>query len=205
MNCELVRVQIKKRSLPQWLSLGVFAFPFLLTFFMDFLKLPSVIKYTIDLMWLVLLFTLFIGRQIKIKKNITPIVIIVSIWLLYVVLVYVFNYQSIFYFLWGIRNNFRFYVAFIAFATFFNKDDVEFSFKFIDCLFWVNVIVTLYQFFALDCQQDYLGGIFGVERGCNAYTSILFAVVVLKSLLNYFEGKESTKVCLLKCSKKDLF
>lgn len=199
MNYNVRQIQINKRSLPQWLSLGVFAFPFLLSFFMDFLQFPSFTKYTIDLMLLGMAIVLFFSKQLKVKKTITPIFILVVVWLLYVTVVYIFNYQSIFYFLWGLRNNFRFYVVFIAFATFLEKDDVELSFKFVDCVFWINFIVTLYQFFLLGYQQDYLGGIFGVERGCNAYTSILFAVVVTKSLLNYFEGNEKTGICLLKC------
>ena len=199
MNNEFGQLKIRKRSLPQWLSLGVFIIPFCLSFLMDLLKFPSIIKYSIDVMWLLLLVILFVGRQITIKRNISPFIALVSFWLLYVVLVYIFNYQSIFYFLWGLRNNFRFYVAFFAFATFFDEADIEFSFKFIDILFWINVPVSLIQFFILGYKQDYLGGIFGVFRGCNAYTTVLFAFVVTKSLLHYFEGKEKTGLFLSKC------
>ncbi|MBE6622771.1 MAG: hypothetical protein E7621_01055 [Ruminococcaceae bacterium] len=199
MNYAVGQLQIKKRSFPQWLSLGVFIMPFCLSFLMDILKLPSLTKYTIDLMWCLLLTFLFVSKKIRIKKNITPLVVLVVFWLLYVAFVYLFNYQSIFYFLWGIRNNLRFYIAFMAFASFLEEEDVDLAFNFLDLLFWINIPVSLYQFFVLGCQQDYLGGIFGIERGCNAYTSVFFALIITKSLLRYFEGQEKPGICLLKC------
>ena len=198
MNCEIGRLQIKRRSLPQWLSLGILFVPFFLSFFTDFLRLPSVVKYTIDVMWVAVFMMMIIGKQITIKKSITPFAAIAIIWLLYVSLGYLFQYQSVFYFLWGLRNNFRFYVAFLAFATFLDEDDVMSSLHWIDWLFWINIPVTLFQFFVLGYQQDYLGGIFGVERGCNAFTTVLFALVVTKSLYRYFEGRENTWACLVK-------
>ncbi|MBE6679130.1 MAG: hypothetical protein E7598_01260 [Ruminococcaceae bacterium] len=48
-------------------------------------------------------------------------------------------------------------------------------------------------------EQDYLGGIFGIERGCNSYSILLFAIVLSKSLLLYMEGKEGAVSCFAKC------
>ncbi len=198
MNYELGQLHIKKRSFPQWFSLGIFVLPFFFSFFIDLLNLPSFIKYINDVMWVALLIVMFFSKQIRIKKNITPFIVISLLWLLYVLFVYLFNYQSIFYFLWGIRNNFRFYIAFLAFSSFLDEDDIEKTLGFVDILFWVNIPISLYQFFALGYKQDYLGGIFGAERGCNAFTTVLFALVITKSLLRYFEGKERFSICLLK-------
>lgn len=196
---KLGQLHIKKRSLPQWLAASVFILPFLLSFLIEFLKIPDFVKYTIDLAWVGLFVILFVCKQIRVKKEIAPFVIFIGIWLLYVIVGYIFNYQSPFYFLWGIRNNFRFYVAFIAYTTFLDKDDISSSLKIVDGLFWVNMVVSFVQFFILGYQQDYLGGIFGVGRGCNAYSSVLFAFVVSKSLLQYFNGKEKSWLCFLKC------
>ena len=198
MNFQLGQLQIKKRSFPQWLSLGVFILPICFLGLIDFFSVPEFIKYGVDVMWVSLLMIMVFSRQIRIKRNITPFVIVVSLWLIYVTFGYLLNYQSVFYFLWGIRNNFRFYVAFFAFAFFLEKDDAKVIFTFTDCLFWVNVPVTLFQFFVLGYEQDFLGGIFGTERGCNAFTMILFAFVVTRSLLLYFEGKEKGVFCILK-------
>lgn len=198
MNFYVGQLQIKKRSLPQWLSLGIFVLPFFFSFLIEFLKVPSFIKYTVDMMWVSLLLFMFVGKHIRIKKNTIPLFLLVVFWLFYVTLGYILNYQSVFYFLWGIRNNLRFFVAFFAFATFLEESDIAFSLRLVDVLFWINIPVTLFQFFVWGYQQDYLGGIFGVERGCNAFTSVFFALVVARSLLMFFEGEESTGMCMLK-------
>lgn len=189
---------IKKRTLPEWLTIYIFVLPFLLSFFLEFLKLPGLIKYTVDFAWIALFAFMFIGKRIFINKKITLPVILVGIWLLYVFIAYLFNFQSVFYFLWGIRNNLRFYVAFIAFAMFLDESDVTSCFKFLDAMFWVNAVVSFYQFFVLGYSQDFLGGIFGVGTGCNAGSAILFSVVVTKSLLMYLNGQERTVLCFLK-------
>lgn len=198
MNCRFRYLQIRKRSFPQWLALGVFALPPLLLGLIDFFKVPGFIKYGVDVMWVLLLFIMVFSRQINVKKNITPFVVIVSLWLVYITLGYIFNYQSIFYFLWGIRNNFRFYVAFFAFACFLNEDDASSIFTFTDCLFWINIPITLFQFFVLGYKQDYLGGIFGTERGCNAFTMLLFVFVLARSFILCLDGKEKVVICILK-------
>ena len=199
MNSKSWQLYIKKRHFPQWLSISIFLIPFFLSVLMDFLHFPGVVKYAIDLAWITSLLFLFAGKCISIKKSIVPYAVFIAIWLLYVITVYAFRFQSVFYFLWGIRNNFRFYVAFIAFAVFLDKDEVSGLLELVDWLFWINAVVSLVQFFVLGYRQDYLGGIFGVERGCNAYSMVLFAMVITRSLFLYFDGQEKTGVCLLKC------
>lgn len=56
-------------------------------------------------------------------------------------------------------------------------------------LVWLDVVVSLYQFFVMQLDGDYLGGIFGVEKGGNVYTNIFFVIVVTKSVLSYLEKK----------------
>jgi len=199
MNYKIRQLKIKKRSTPEWLTLSIFIMPFCLSFLMEFLQFPDFIKYYIDFAWVVLFLVLFVGKQVFIRKNLMPMIALVGVWLLYVLLIYIFNFQSIFYFLWGIRNNFRFYIAFFAFATLLSEDDISSTFKLVDILFWINAVVALFQFFVLGYQQDYLGGIFGVERGCNAYSTVLFAVVITRSLLQYLSGQEKMRLCFLKC------
>ena len=68
MNCQFRFLQIKKRSFPQWLSLGVFVLPLLFLGLIDFFKIPSFIKYGIDVMWVLLLVFMVFSRQINVKK-----------------------------------------------------------------------------------------------------------------------------------------
>ncbi|MBR3988862.1 MAG: hypothetical protein IKK10_06110 [Clostridia bacterium] len=68
-----------------------------------------------------------------------------------------------------------------------------------DILFWVNVPVTLIQYFVFHYQQDYLGGIFGIESGANASSIIFFTIVLSHSIIKYMNRQESFWLCGLKC------
>ena len=78
-------------------------------------------------------------------------------------------------------------------------EDAEKSFRIFDILFWVNVPITLIQYFVFHYKQDYLGGIFGIESGANASTIIFFTIVLSRSLLRYMEKEESFSLCGAKC------
>jgi len=193
-------VQIKKRHLMQWITMFIVIMPLLLQSLLQFFGLPSVIKYTIDVAWIVtVLFVLFFGK-LKFHRRIIPFVLFVAIFSCYCLIVNLVNYQSVFYFLWGFRNNFRFYFAFLAVILFLENDDIECIFKWIDVLFVINAIVSIYQFFVLDLAKDYCGGIFGTETGSNASTLLFFSIVVARSLLKYMNGTEKAIICFLKCA-----
>ena len=46
-----LNISIKKRTLPQFLMLYVFALPLLFSFLLDFLEVASIVKYTVDACW----------------------------------------------------------------------------------------------------------------------------------------------------------
>ena len=198
MKIENSKIFIKKRSLPEVLTYIIFLMPFFLSFFLEFLKLPSLIKYFIDLCWLGVLILLILVKRVYFKKDIAPAVFIVLTFFVTALIVYLFNFQSPFYFFWGLRNNLRFYVAFLAFTVYFKEDDINSMIKFLDITFWVNAVVAFLQYF-VGFKQDNLGGIFGVEKGCNAYMIIFLAIITIKSVLNFFNDKESGISCFTKC------
>ncbi len=195
-----MNLYIKKRPLPTNLAMYIFIMPFLLSFFQNVLHLPSLIKYTIDVAWVLIAFWSLIKRRQLIHKKVVPFAVFIIIYLLYVFIGYIFNFQSAIYFLWGFRNNFRFYIAFIAFISFLNKDDVKVCLKYVDVLFVINAIVTFFQFFVLGYKWDYLGGVFGVEVGCNGSSMILLIFVCIKSIISYMNSEEKLVSCLTKCS-----
>jgi hypothetical protein len=48
-------------------------------------------------------------------------------------------------------------------------------------------------------EQDYLGGIFGVTKGVNGYTNVLFLLVTAKSVIYFLNKQESLLKCFAKC------
>ena len=192
-------LRIEKRPLPCWLIIWIVSLPLLWGMIFQLFSLPSFVKYTADIAWIGLLLLMLFRRKIKVEKKVFPLALLVVVFFLYSIILYLLNYQSIIYFLWGMRNNFRFYVLFFAVVLYFRQRDAEKSFRVLDILFWVNVPITLIQYFVFHYEQDFLGGIFGVESGANASTIIFFTIVLSRSMLRYMDKKESFALCSSKC------
>ncbi len=193
-------LRIEKRPLAFWLIVWIIALPLCWGTVFNLLSLPTIIKYTADVSWIGLLCFMVYRKAIMVDKKVFPLVLLVVSFLLYCSLMYIFNFQSVIYFLWGLRNNFRFYVLFFAVVSYFREDDGENFFRILDILFWINALVILIQYFVLNYAQDLLGGIFGVDSGVNASTIIFFAIVVGRSVLKYMDKKENFFLCAFKCT-----
>lgn len=193
------QLKVKNRSLLQW---GTFLVAFWSVLFKPISLLPgplSYLKYLPDGIILILLLLSLGKSKIKLNKSILVPVGLVLGFFSYALLVYLFQFQSIAYFLWGFRNNFRFYIAFFAFIAFLDTKDVETWFRAMDVLFWINAALSLIQFFALGLRGDFLGGIFGVVGGSNGFTMLFMSIVVSRALLLAFNGSASVSKAYLKC------
>jgi len=192
-------LHLRDRSAIRWLMLFVSMWTFLVKPFGSLPGVASYAKYIADVVLVLMLFLLFSRRNLSFRRTAVPALILACIFFAYTLVVYVFRFQSPFYFLWGLRNNFRFYVAFFAFIAFMDETDVADWFKIADVLFWLNIVASIVQFVLLGIKQDDLGGIFGVDGGFNGYTLLLFSIVVGKSLLAAMAGQEKVSVCAWKC------
>ena len=193
-------IKIRRKSQPGWLIWFITIMPFLFGTLNDFIGLPYGIRYLLDLAWASLMVYLVRYYYAGNGRNTKVIILGISIFFVYAALIYLVEYQSILYFVWGSRNNLRFYVVFLAVAAFISIKDIERYLAIFDKLFWVNIVVSLVQFFVWGYNQDHLGGIFGIEKGCNAYNNIFFCLVLTKSIVFYLQKKEKTWVCVLKCA-----
>lgn len=193
-------LRIKKRSQPGWLMWLIIMLPFFLGTLNELLGLPWAIRYTLDAAWGVLLVLMLYAQKRLCWKPVQGILGWICFFLVYTAAVYAVEYQSYLYYLWGVRNNFRFYMAFLAVALFLRLRDIEDYLKIFDILFWINAAVSVFQFFGQGINGDYLGGIFGTEKGANGYTNIFFVIVVTKSMLCYLQKKEKTWACISKCA-----
>jgi len=191
------KIYIRRRTLSQWLTVYLFVMPFLLNAIQAVSNELSILKYTLDVAWVGIVVMALMHPKIRIKRKIFPLACIILGFFLYCVVVYSFRYQSVVYFLWGFRNNFRFYAAFLAFAVLMDEKDAETAFRIMDVLFWINVAVSMIQFFVLGYRQDYLGGIFGVEKGCNSQTLMFFSLILTRSALLMMTGKRKNVICVI--------
>jgi len=124
-DSSITKINIRKRTIPEWAALYILVFPFCLSFLMDFLHISSFIKYTLDIAWVAIFLCLFIRKKVSVNRKIVPFAGFIVVWLIYVLVTYMFHFQSVFYFLWGLRNNLRFYIAFLGFAAFCSEKAIS--------------------------------------------------------------------------------
>lgn len=197
MENSVGKLYIKKRTASEWLVAFVLFLPFAQAFLAELIGLPDVIKFLADVALVFLLVKIFlISDQVQIGKPFHPFLVLIGIFLAYVTLTYFFNYDSIFYFIWGFRNYFRFYLAYVAYVLFVSPEDAKKWLKIFDWLYVINFFVVVVQF-AIGFRQDYLGGIFGVQKGCNGGLLVFLTIIVTKSILEFMRNEGSTLKCVL--------
>ena len=192
-------VKIRRRSQCEWAIVYAIFFPFLFGLLIDGLGLPSAVKYTIDIMWLFLLLVLGLNH-FRMPHTEGGRLLRVAVTFFAVSLVGAFAaFQSPLYYLWGFRNNFRFFVFFFACVAYLRREHAQRYLEALDWLFYLNFFVAIFQYFVMGYSQDRLGGIFGVHVGSNATTVVFFSIVMAKSVLCLMNNRESIWKCGLKC------
>lgn len=194
-----MKLRIKRRSQSQWLALYVFALPFMSSILIDWLFFPSAIKYTADLALVVLLLIAYMSKNLTMDPQAEKPLRIVIAFLLVSVIGLVLEYQSIIYYLWGIRNNIRFYVFFVVCALVMNRDTAEDCMRLLDGVFYLNLAITLYQTLVLHVHQDDMGGIFGFTKGYNGYTNIYLMIIVTLYMLKCMCNQVSLMKMVTRC------
>lgn len=192
-------IRIRKRGQAEWLLSYVLLVGMLQGGLIDFLHIPSVIKYTIDLAWIFVVILMRAKQIVLVNKDIYLLYVIAGLFFIFSLFGFALNYQSALYYLWGLRNNIRFFVFFIACTVVLNEEWIEGYLDTFDKLFWLNFPIVLYQYFIGGNHGDKLGGIFGETKGCNAYMNIFLIIVLSKSILGYLHKKEKLSLCILKC------
>ncbi len=177
------------------MMLFIFFFPAAQAFLTELLPIPDAIKFLCDGFLVLLLLKLFSQRLTKIDNYSMPFVVIVALFFFITLVGYLFNYQSVFYYLWGLRNNIRMFVAFFAFAYLADWEDAKGWIKALDVLFVINFAVVILQYFS-GYGQDYIGGIFGTSKGCNGSLLIFLCIVFAKTILSFMRGEEKMSKCI---------
>ncbi len=182
------KLTIYKKTQSQWLVWLLFLLPFICPGLIELLKLPLAVRYSMDICWCSLLVYLMLNRSRL--RRIPVMVGWIGAFAAYAIIGGLFQLQSPFYLLWGIRNNFRFYVFFAAVVCFLKNDEKERYMECLDVLFWINAGISVVQYFVLDHNGDNLGGLFGVLAGANGYTNIFLVIYLAKTLLWHFNNRE---------------
>ena len=195
---QIKKLYIKKRTAPQWLVFFLLMMPFAFGFLIDLIGLPTFVRFSLDFALIGVFFIMCAKFQNRVKRLLAPVIVYFCLFGLYLFTSYLLNYQSVMYFIWGFRNNFRFFFAFLVFVTFVDHEEAEQYLRYFDVLFWVNFAFCLIQFYLMGYKQDYLGGLFGVSVGCNVYLNVFLCIVTAKSIIYFLNKKETIASVLCK-------
>ena len=195
-----LKIKYKKRSQNERLLEFILFFPFLFAIFEQLFHIPNLQRYLIDICWVILFFRMFLSKNCNIGNQSKFLKKWIICFLIFTAVIYLFQYQSILYYIWGVRNNFRFYIFFFGCIAYLKIENVDSYLELFDKIFYINVIISLFQYFILGIRQDFLGGIFGVEAGCNGYLNIFQVIIISKSIIYYLNKKETLAKCITKCS-----
>lgn len=112
---------------------------------------------------------------------------------------YLFNFVSPFHFLFGLRNNFRYYAFFLICVKTMNGNRISKIIRMLDIFFYLNTVTMLIQRFIFGYEQDFLGGLFGYSYGCNGSLNVFFIIITSLTLIRTLNKSESMSKCIFKC------
>lgn len=158
-----------------------------------FLGCPKVIVYLGDLIN-VYIFLVAVRRtryRIDLKDKVLGSILI---FILVSLLSGIINMQSPLLFLWGIRQNFRYFLFYYSCSVLLCEEDYRVLFNFIKALFWISLPLSAYEALMVSYPAgaivgDYVGGIYYGIQGVNAPLNIVLIIYCAKVLIDYFDKK----------------
>lgn len=170
----VIQVPSKKKI---WIFIQII-FVYMMLWFRDVIGLPSVIVYLTDIVVVLIIILQF--RSIKQGIKLSPVkpqLYIVGAIVLCMILGAVVNLANPILFLWGFRNNIRFFVFFFLCVALLSKKDIKRFISIFKVFFVMNVVMISFQYFVQGYRDDFLGGFFGVASGCNAYVCVTLCII----------------------------
>ncbi len=181
----LIRVENKNRQSKIIQFLTVFILYYLSI--KNILGLPSLLNYCIDAIIIILFFQLIFSKYTE--KYYKICLYWVISFFIYTLCTYIINKQPIIQYTWGLRNNFRFYIFFFACIVFLQIKDIQSIFRIFKTAYFINLVLCLFEYFVLHKKGDYLGGIFGIQQGCNGYLNVFLVISCTYQILQYLNRR----------------
>lgn len=157
------------------------------------LHFPSIIRYLLDanLLLIALLGVNHHSNWVRLSQSKFA-VYYMFLYMVMLVTIGMINLVPIGQLLWAYRNNFFYFMFFFMCIKYLKMRDAERIMGRVIKLRWLNFACAVFEFFVLEAQGDYLGGMFGVEKGCNAYLNMYLVIISAYELARYVEKKSNT-------------
>lgn len=162
--------------------------------FIDLTGIPSAVRYLNDGIILLLLICCFRVIYPALRRaGAMCVVAAILFYSLTLISGWILNGGSPMLALWAIRNTYRFFAFYVICVCILSREDIICIFELFRKLQYFNLAACLYEYFILGKTRDYLGGMFGVEKGCNAYLHIYLCIVLIYVIYRYLGKKASAK------------
>lgn len=170
-----------------WIILCIVSFGALI---ISSFKLPNTIYYFADACNILLF--IFAVKKSKINdiiNSLTPFIIILSLFIFSCIIGVVINSVPLILSLWGARNFFRYILFFFSCILILRKKHIQWFLKQLPKIYWLNFILSLFQYAVLHLGNDYIGGIFGIAQGCNGSTTIFLNICIAYFVSEYLNKR----------------
>ena len=114
----------------------------------------------------------------------------------------IINMESPLLILWGIRQNFRYFIFYFSCLMFMHEEDIDILLKIVATLFWSSVPLCTYEALFVSYPQeaivgDYVGGVYYGIQGVNAPLNVILLIYSIYVLLQFFDNKCNFKIMVL--------
>ena len=160
-------------------------------------NIPYAVNYISDLLnvfvIISIIYYIFVRRSLKFHKHFKVLCLFLGILFVFHILGFIINDYSILQLFWGMRNLYRFYIFLFGCIIFLTKEDIYSIFEVFLELIPYCLILCFIQLFILHNHPDNVGGIFGVDKGCNGYLNIYLCLTMIYALFNFYNHRFSIK------------
>ena len=157
----------------------------IIKFFIGHFHIPSSANYLTDIITLVLFVLMIKKGGLRIKK--TSYNMWIFAFVLSTIISFCINGYSLFLYLWGARNIFRFFIFFSACIVFLKREDIDKIFSMLEVMFFLNVGLALFQRWILHYIGDASSGFYslGNMSGGNGSINVLMCIVIAIQISKY--------------------
>lgn len=190
-----LKVNIPKFKTGQSIIFYMILYVFVM-FFAQSVSIPHSIVFLLDFMNLLLFVKLIFNSKLLDGWKL-PLVRWQTLTFLLGIIVALSNKVNIFLIFWGIRNQVRFIIFFIACVVFLRSYGIYKIVSMFKVLYFLNFFISLFQFVVLGLNEDALGGVFGTLSGCNGYSNIFLIMMVTIFMFEWLHNKLSIYCMML--------
>lgn len=157
-----------------------------------FLNFPKAIVYFGDIVNLWIFFSAVRSKRFRIKRN--GVLLVIFLFAVEALVSGIVNLQSPLLYLWGIRQNFRFFIFYYSCTVFLKQEDYNVLFNIVKYLFWISLPLCAYEALLVSYPAgtivgDYVGGIYYGIQGVNAPLNVILIIHLTKTFIDYYEKK----------------